>query len=70
MNIGITLGPIWTCLTTNLIQFWYNDKVQRGEEFNFQKEMELYCRSDVDILRRGCGEFRKVFIEQGGVCPF
>ena len=49
---------------------WYNDKVQRGEEFNFQKEMELYCRSDVDILRRGCGEFRKVFMEQGGVCPF
>ena len=29
---------------------WYNDKVQRGEEFNFQKEMELYLRSDVDIL--------------------
>ena len=49
---------------------WYNDKVQRGEEFNFQKEMELYCRSDVDILRRGCGEFRKVFMEHGGVCPF
>ena len=49
---------------------WYNDKDQRGEEFNFQKEMELYCRSDVDILRRGCGEFRKVFMEHGGVCPF
>ena len=50
--------------------FWYNDKVQRGEEFNFQKEMELYCRSDVDILRRSCGEFRRVFIEHGGICPF
>ena len=25
---------------------WYNEKVQRGEEFNFQKEMESYCRSD------------------------
>ena len=49
---------------------WYNDKVQRGEEFNFHKEMELYCRSDVDILRRGCGEFRRVFIEHGGICPF
>ena len=49
---------------------WYNDKVQRGEELNFQKEMELYCRSDVDILRRGCGELRKVFMEHGGVCPF
>ena len=32
--------------------------------------MELYCRSDVDILRRGCGEFRRVFIEYGGICPF
>ena len=49
--------------------FWYNDKVQRDEEFNFQKEMELYCRPDVDILKRGCGEFRKVFIEHGGICP-
>ena len=50
--------------------FWYNNKVQRGEEFNFQKEMELYCRSDVDILRRSCGKFRRVFIEHGGICPF
>ena len=50
--------------------FWYNDKVQRGEVFNFQKEMELNCRSDVDILRRCCGEFRRVFIEHGGICPF
>ena len=49
---------------------WYNEKVQKGEEFNFQKEMESYCRSDVDILRRGCGEFRKVFMEHGGICPF
>ena len=32
--------------------------------------MELYCRSDVDILGRGCGEFRKVFIEHGVICPF
>jgi hypothetical protein len=30
--------------------------------FNFQKEMLQYCRSDVDILRRGCLEFRNLMI--------
>ena len=80
MNTGITLDP--TCLDMSYYKpelmseerrthfiFWYNDKVQRGEEFNFQKEMELYCLSDVDILTRSCCEFRKVFIEHGGICP-
>lgn len=30
--------------------------------FNLKKEMETYCQSDVDLLRRGCTEFRKLFI--------
>ena len=80
MNIGITLAPYldMSYYKPELMSeegrahfvFWYNDKAQRSEEFNFQKEMELYCRSDVNILRRGCGEFRRVFIEHGGFCPF
>ena len=31
--------------------------------------MEEYCRSDVDILRRGCGKFRQFLIEQSGLDP-
>ena len=49
---------------------WYNDKKQNGNVFNFQYEMEKYCRSDVDILRRGCGKFRELFLEHGSVDPF
>ncbi|XP_062620655.1 uncharacterized protein LOC134282247 [Saccostrea cucullata] len=33
------------------------------EIFNFREEMLQYCRSDVDILRRGCLEFRNLMIK-------
>ncbi|KAK3090742.1 hypothetical protein FSP39_014241 [Pinctada imbricata] len=49
---------------------WYQDKVQRREEFNFAKEMEEYCRSDVDILRRCCGKFRDTLLSLVKVDPF
>ena len=48
---------------------WYNEKVEQSVIFDFQKEIESYCRSDVDILRRGCGQFRKVFMKHGGIDP-
>ena len=31
--------------------------------------MEEYCRSDVDILRRGCGCFRRELINISGLDP-
>ena len=37
---------------------WYNIKVESGAVFDFRREMEEYCRSDVDILRRGYACFR------------
>lgn len=40
---------------------WHATK--EGKTFNFRDEMLQYCRSDVDILRRGCLEFRKLMIE-------
>jgi hypothetical protein len=40
---------------------WYTSK--RSEVFNFQDEMLKYCRSDVDILRRGCIAFRNTVIQ-------
>ncbi|KAL5019204.1 hypothetical protein ScPMuIL_004926, partial [Solemya velum] len=32
----------------------------QGQIFDFRQEMLEYCRSDVDILRKSCLEFRKV----------
>ena len=43
---------------------WY-EKNQR-KAFDLEQEMIMYCISDVDILRRGCVEFRKLFKEATG----
>ncbi|XP_062578112.1 uncharacterized protein LOC134240005 [Saccostrea cucullata] len=53
---------------------WY-DK-HKNETFHFEKEMTKYCRSDVDILRRGCLKFREIFMQmtsrngEEGIDPF
>ena len=33
---------------------WHKGKIESGAIFDFKWEMEEYCRSDVDILRKGC----------------
>ncbi|XP_065934895.1 uncharacterized protein [Magallana gigas] len=40
---------------------WHESK--SSEIFNFQEEMLKYCRSDVDILRRGCMAFRDTVLQ-------
>lgn len=60
----------------NRTQFlkWYEE--HQHDCFDFQKEIIRYCRSDVDILRRGCLKFRDIFIDmtsrddREGVDPF
>jgi hypothetical protein len=47
---------------------WY-EKVEE-QKFNFKEEMYKYCHSDVDILRRGCLELRKLFMEITKIDPF
>ena len=48
---------------------WHESK--DGEIFDFQDEMLRYCRSDVDILRRGCLRFRDIMMEAtNDVDPF
>ncbi|XP_035228066.1 uncharacterized protein LOC118200234 [Stegodyphus dumicola] len=47
---------------------WHEE--HKGDVFNFQAEMLAYCRSDVDILRRCCLEFRAQFLDVAGVDPF
>ena len=38
--------------------------------FDFQHEILTYCRSDVDILRRCCLEFRELFRDVTDIDPF
>ncbi|CAG2214664.1 unnamed protein product [Mytilus edulis] len=40
---------------------WYGE--HKYDHFNLQEELLKYCRSDVDILRKGCLEFRKMFMD-------
>ena len=47
---------------------WY-ERV-KNTEFNFRIEMDKYCNSDVDILRKGCLKFRENFINQYNTDPF
>jgi len=47
---------------------WY--ETVKDETFNFKTEMYKYCKSDVDILRRGCLELRRLFIQIANIDPF
>jgi len=49
---------------------WHANKTESGAIFDFRLEMEMYCRSDVDILRRACLHFRQLMMEATGVDPF
>ena len=49
---------------------WHTSKKESNYVFNFQEEIVDYCRSDVDILRRCCMEFRELFHEITNIDPF
>ncbi|KAE9530087.1 hypothetical protein AGLY_011549 [Aphis glycines] len=61
-----------TMKTENKQEFekWYDDKINENYIFNFKEELEAYCNSDVDILRRGSLEIRKQFLEIANIDPF
>ena len=48
---------------------WHYQQKKSKVEFNFQKELLEYCRSDVDILRRSMIEFRREFIDLENIDP-
>jgi hypothetical protein len=59
----------------NTFEKWYESK--KESKFNLQTELLEYCQSDVDILKRACLEFRRVFMSitklnenDEGVDPF
>ena len=48
----------------------YLQRVQENYIFDMKKEIVEYCRSDVDILRKGCSKFREEFLEIANIDPF
>ena len=51
-------------------QTWHKEQVENNYEFDFQKEIVKYCRSDVDILRNCCLLFREMLRDETGIDPF
>ena len=49
---------------------WHNNLKENNYLFDFQQEIFTYCRSDVDILRRCCLEFRELFRDVTDIDPF
>ncbi|XP_060868772.1 uncharacterized protein LOC132943701 [Metopolophium dirhodum] len=49
---------------------WHDELINKNYVFDFQLELEEYCNSDVDILRRGCLELRKQFLDVCNIDPF
>ena len=49
---------------------WHKEQVESNYEFNFREEIVKYCRSDVDILRQCCMEFREMLRGITGIDPF
>ena len=48
---------------------WYEERVRENYVFDFKKEILEYCRSDVDILRRGIMKLREDFIKLENIDP-
>ncbi len=53
-----------------VFQEWHREQRDNDYVFDFAKEIRAYCRSDVDILRRSCMEFRELFRDSTGIDPF
>ena len=49
---------------------WHQELKGNNYVFDFQQEILNYCRSDVDILRRCCLEFRDLFRDVTAIDPF
>ena len=57
------------------VKFWevlhqIDYKLPKPVEYDHQKEILAYCTSDVDILRRACLSFRKLFMDIAQCDPF
>ncbi len=46
---------------------WYESVT--GQVFDFKKQLGMYCKNDVVLLREGCMKYRNEFIECTSVDP-
>lgn len=56
--------------TRNHFIQWHQERVVENYVFNFQKEMSVYCESDVDILRQAVIKLREQFLDICNIDPF
>ena len=51
---------------------WYEaEKCAKKGMYDFNEEISSYCKKDVEVLRRCCELFRKLFMDiSSGICPF
>ena len=54
----------------NELQRWHEEQVKSNVKYDFQKEMEDYCKSDVALLQAGCEAFAAEFQKVAGFNPF
>ena len=52
------------------LEQWHAEQVRNNVLFDFQKELEEYCKSDVDILQGGCEAFTEEFKRKAEFNPF
>lgn len=52
------------------LETWHAQKVAENYEFDFQRELETYCRSDVKLLKEGCLVFKEDFQQRTQFSPF
>ena len=49
---------------------WHKEQRESGYVFDFREEIVKYCRSDVDILRKCCMQFREMLRDITDIDPF
>ena len=49
---------------------WHDEQVANNYRYDFREEIIKYCRSDVDILRKCCLQYREMFRNETGIDPF
>ena len=52
------------------LEEWHAKQVRDNVKYDFKKEMEQYCRSDVALLQAGCEAFAAEFESHAGFNPF
>ena len=58
------------CSVWNALDIASNKNGKHCKKFDMQKELEAYCKSDVELLKKGCEAFVKQFKKEADFNPF